>query len=168
MVAQTRKAVWCWLAVVFASLTGTAVAADKEQGEQQITFLRPPPETPPTYCGVCSLYRALQAMEKEVPFESLLRPEYISTTQGSSVNDLIRAAEDQGLLTKFLGRMNCWMLKETESPVILHVKSALGPTPFNHWILFAGTEGGDAVIYDGTNAPALVPFDELAVQRGFR
>lgn len=48
------------------------------------------------YCGLYCLHGALQAVGKGVPFESLLRPRYLSEREGSSVKELRQAATDAG------------------------------------------------------------------------
>jgi rhodanese-related sulfurtransferase len=118
---------------------------------------------PATYCGVYSLYRAGRALDRDIPFRDWLKPEYISSRQGSSLSDLIRAATDRGLYAEPMGRMSCAMLQHVHCPVILHVKNDLTTAKeYNHWILFMGTEDGKARIYDGVSPVEMVEFADLA------
>jgi rhodanese-related sulfurtransferase len=118
-------------------------------------------QQPRAYCGVCCLYRTLQALNKNVPFEELLRPEYVSSNQGSTADDLERAAVHYDLCVMRVKRMTCRMLEELNAPAIIHVKSSLGPKPYDHWVLYLGTEYGKARIYDGTRDCNLVDFGEI-------
>jgi len=117
-----------------------------------------------SYCGVQSLYRALRALGKEVSFADLVKPEYISSREGSTVADLKKAATDLGGFVEPMSRMTCAMLQQVRSPVILHVKVDLGSKDYPHWVLFMGTEGGKAKIYDGDLPAAKMDFDELAAR----
>lgn len=101
------------------------------------------------YCGLYSLHTAMRSLGNEVPFAELLRPEYISSHFGSSMQDLIQAAKDHGMYAEPMGRMTNAMLREADCPVILHVKPELSATKYNHWVLFMGTEGDRARIHDG-------------------
>jgi rhodanese-related sulfurtransferase len=115
----------------------------------------------PSYCGICSFYRALQALNRNVPFEQLLRSDYVGSRRGSSLSELQQAARDHGLWATPIHGMTCAMLAQVPCPAILHVKSAPGPNPVYHWILFLGTERGKARIYDAAHDCELRGFDEL-------
>jgi len=119
---------------------------------------------PASYCGVHSLYRAARALGVELRFRDLLKPEYISDRAGSSIQDLIRAANELDLHARPLQRMTCPMLDETDVPVILHIKSSVGSRVYDHWVLYMGTENGQARIYDGSAPLALMDFRELAAR----
>jgi rhodanese-related sulfurtransferase len=118
----------------------------------------------PSYCGVQSLYRALRALGKDVRFADLLRAEYVSSKKGSSVADLKQAGKDFGVLVEPMRQMTCGTLQRLDCPVILHVKFDLGSNAYDHWILFMGTEGGKAKIYDRDLPATEMGFDELAAR----
>jgi hypothetical protein len=44
----------------------------------------------PSYCGVYSLHRAARALGRDIPFRDWLKPEYIGSRKGSSLDDLHR------------------------------------------------------------------------------
>src|SRR5260370_28036335 len=77
---------------------------------------KPPPAVRPrgmeSYCGVQSLYRALRALGKEVSFADLVKPEYISSREGSTVADLKKAATDLGGFLEPMSRMTSAMLQQ--------------------------------------------------------
>jgi rhodanese-related sulfurtransferase len=128
---------------------------------QRRSFQKVTTDSPHSYCGVCSLFRSLQALGKSVPFKSLLREDYISSSRGSTLKELQQAAADCGVVTKTLEAMTVRMLREVDHPAILHVRKAFGRAPYNHWVLYGGTEEGKARIYDGTRDCSLTDFDEL-------
>lgn len=135
-----------------------------EEGPSAAEEKRSGSPTPGSYCGVHCLYRAARALGVEVRFRDLLKPEYISARTGSSMQDLIRAANDLDLHARPLQRMTCAMLRESDLPVILHVKSNVGSRYYSHWVLYMGTENSQARIYDGTAPLALIDFRELAAR----
>lgn len=101
------------------------------------------------YCGLYSLHTAMRSLGRPLSFANLLKPEYVSSHLGSSMEDLIRAARDNGVNAEPMGRMTNAMLRQATCPVILHVKPQLSATKYNHWVLFMGAEGNRAKIYDG-------------------
>lgn len=58
-----------------------------------------PGQTAPSgqYCGLYALYTVLRIEGRPVNFRDLLRPEYIGSVDGSSSDELRRAATDFGL-----------------------------------------------------------------------
>jgi rhodanese-related sulfurtransferase len=116
------------------------------------------------YCGVQSLHRAMRALGKDVPFDSLVTADYISSTNGSTIADLIQAAEDQGIQLLPMTRMTSFLLRELHQPAILHVKAKLGSTEYKHWVLFMGSKDGTAWIYDGDQPGAEMSEEELAAR----
>lgn len=102
----------------------------------------------PPYCGLYSLHTAMRALGKDIPFISLLKPEYVGSPLGSSVAELRLAATQHGLSAMPLAQMTCGMLRQATNPIILHVKQA-GSTRYDHWVLFMGHDSKGARIYDG-------------------
>jgi len=120
------------------------------------------PGGPYSYCGLQSLYLAMRALDKDIQFRDLLRPQYIGSKQGSSLTELIQAARDHGMNAEAVVRMTCSLLQQADCPVILHVKSHPAATNFDHWVLFMGVEDGRAKIYDGAGPCELVPFADVS------
>jgi rhodanese-related sulfurtransferase len=56
------------------------------------------------------------------------------------------------------------MLRQLQIPVILHVKFDLDSKDYNHWVLFMGSEGGKARIYDRDLCVTEISFNELAAR----
>jgi rhodanese-related sulfurtransferase len=116
------------------------------------------------YCGVQCLYRAMRALGKDVTFDRLVQPEYISSKQGSSIADLQLAAEENGVHLLPLTRMSCLMLREIHCPVILHVKPTPEASAYKHWVLFMGDKDGIAWIYDGDQPAKEISEEDLAAR----
>ncbi len=156
----------------FASLIAFALlSASLEGGHAGESTAQPSPTTVklparerPAYCGVQGLYRAMHALGRHVSFVDLVKPEYISSRSGSSLEDLARAARDFGVHAEARAGMTCAMLSHLDCPILLHVKSALGREQYLHWVLFMGVEDGQARIYDGSKDAELTDFEELAAR----
>jgi rhodanese-related sulfurtransferase len=101
------------------------------------------------YCGIRSIHTALALLDRSIPFKELIKPEYVSTRQGSAMADLMQAAADLRLHAYPTRRMNCEALAQITTPVILHVKNWPGATTYNHWVTYAGMSDGRFRLYDG-------------------
>lgn len=116
----------------------------------------------PTYCGVYAVCRAARALGKKCHFEQLLDARYISSRAGSTLEDLTRAARKLGLESRPLAGMNAAALRQITCPAVLHVKYYGGSPAYDHWTLFMGVEGEEAVVYDGPHeTPKRVPLARL-------
>lgn len=113
------------------------------------------------YCGVYSLYAALRLHGKEVAFADLLTPKYISSYKGSTLGELRQAAMDFGAHAEAVDGLTAASLRASSDPIILHVRRPGFGTPYAHWVLFLGVEGGKARIVDPPHAVQLLPFAEL-------
>jgi len=155
-----RVCIFLALGVILLSLAPTLARADPNgsisSGSNEAMKLEEP-----AYCGVCALHRALVALGKQVPFDDLLKPEYIGSKKGSSDYELARAVMDCGLRCEGVRRMTCGMLQRLQSPTILRVRAKFESPDYNQWVLFMGTEDGKARIYEGSHAVQLVDFADL-------
>lgn len=97
------------------------------------------------YCGVYAVYGAAHALgNTEVDFAKFLDAKYVSSNAGSTDSDLICAANSVGLgATAFTSRSIATLVC-AKPPLVLHV-SADGRL-FEHWVLFLGTNNGQAVV----------------------
>jgi rhodanese-related sulfurtransferase len=147
------------LALIWVCPTALAVVPRQESAVPTVSY------NPETYCGIYSLYLAARSLGLELKFNDLLKPQYISSRQGSSLGDLILAAKEQHLYSEPMGRMSCNVLRYAHCPVILHIKNDLATDKeYNHWVLFAGTEEGKARIHDGARPMELMDFTDLAAR----
>lgn len=119
------------------------------------------------FCGLYCLYAAGQLAESEFAFKSLLRPEYIGAVEGSSIAELERAAQDQGLYSAPFDHASVSDLERTSDPIVLYVKSKpTDPSP-NHFVLFLAAKTDGAMIFEPPSEGVLpvvreVPYYELA------
>jgi rhodanese-related sulfurtransferase len=127
---------------------------------QSVAFTQSDPAAGP-YCGVYCFYAAIKAQGREVKLENLIDERYISSPIGSSLRDLKAAADDYEMFALPMRGMTSNMLRDSEHPVILHVRTARRGSPFVHWILYLGTEDGRARIIDPPNAPETMSFAEV-------
>jgi rhodanese-related sulfurtransferase len=111
---------------------------------------------------VQSVYLALTAFEKNVAFKDLLRGEYLGSRTGSTIGELARAVQDNGLYAQPVSQMSCSMLSRVTWPVILHTRHDIGSPDYNHWVLYMGSSGGYAKIYDGSHTPVWIEWHQLA------
>jgi hypothetical protein len=119
----------------------------------------PKPSGP--YCGLYCVYGALQILGKEVPFESLLRPKYMKSREGSSIEELKTAFIDAGIDAVAMEGLSGASLHAVTRPMILHVASDGQLREYDHWVLFCGIERGLARILDAPNAMEQVPIADL-------
>jgi len=114
------------------------------------------------YCGIYCVYAALDVCGRDVPFESLLEPEYVSGYRGSTNGDLCRALDDHGLYGSVVGGIGVAGLKLASTPIILHVRSSQGMQAYDHWVLYLGeTENGRARVADPSAGERILTYAEL-------
>lgn len=116
---------------------------------------------PASYCGIRCVARAAQGFGISITFADLVRPEYLSDRSGSTADDLVRALADKGLQASVRQELTCFVLQCLDGPAILHVKKRPGAPTFDHWVLFAGTDGGKAKVFDGDGPAQYVEFGAL-------
>ena len=114
------------------------------------------------YCGIYCLYSAMKLFEIDVDPNELLKPEYIGSPYGSSLAELKKAAEDNGLYAVPVAKLASRELRQSPYPIILHTKSAADKKGYDHYELFLETKNGRARLYDPPEPVRWVPFYELA------
>ena len=119
-------------------------------------------DTEDKYCGLYCLYAFLSADRRDVDFTSLVKPQYVSSLAGSSLADLERAAKDHGVHAVPVTGMTTSNLAMSNSPMIIHVKATPTRRYHDHFVLYLGVRGGEALIYDPPHAPMTVPFAFLS------
>jgi rhodanese-related sulfurtransferase len=99
---------------------------------------------------------------KVIEPNELIKPEYIGSPSGSSLAELKKAAEKNGLYASAVAKLSTKDLKNLTYPFILHVKTSLTNKKYTHYELFLGTKQGKALIYDPPIPIELVEFWSLA------
>jgi rhodanese-related sulfurtransferase len=117
-----------------------------------------------SHCGLYCVYSLLRLAGQKTDFVDLVKPEYIGSYEGSSLPDLIRATQDNGLFSVPASRLTPGFLGHSPCPVVLHVRGDFDSPKYDHYELFLGTEEGKAKILNPPLAPRLVSFGELAAQ----
>lgn len=117
---------------------------------------------PGPHCGMYCVYAAAKYLGKDIRFVDLVTPEYISSARGSSLANLRKAAEDNGLYAVPLGKLSSRVLRNCPYPVILHVKPDRQPRDYTHYELLLTARGGQAMLLDPPEPVRQVPLHRLA------
>ena len=113
------------------------------------------------YCGLYSLYGALNVLGKPIQFDAILEPQYIGSRMGSSLEDLKLAAEDMGAHAVAMSGLGAESLMSADCPMILHVSAGEELRRYQHWVLYLGMRDGKLRIVDAPKAERLVPLSNL-------
>ena len=113
------------------------------------------------YCGMYCAYIILKNYDVPVDFEKFLDPKYISSWDGSTLEQLKLLLEDHGMHTQALESLSISSLRACRYPAILHVRVPTPGAPYAHWILFLGVEGDHAWIIDPPREKQRLPLAEL-------
>jgi rhodanese-related sulfurtransferase len=116
---------------------------------------------PGAQCGLYSLYAAAQALKKDVPLERLLNRQYMDSQHGSTANNLMVAATDFGLRSKFFIGLDIDTLRLADCPMLLLCDLSRNAEQTMHWVTYLGEESGLARIYDPPREVELIPFAQL-------
>ena len=113
------------------------------------------------HCGLYCLYLMMRTQGCHPDFGDLIRPEYLDTSNGSTLTALKLAAEDAGLHAEILRKASTRVLRAYASPIILHVRGNELSRDYDHYVLFLAAQGQQAQVYDPPGPVKLVSFDEL-------
>lgn len=114
------------------------------------------------YCGLYCLYVTIKLAGREVDFRELAKHDYVGSNLGSSLDELKKAARDNGLCAAPVEKLNSRMLRRCQYPLILHVRSSVASPTYDHYELFLGERTGQARLFDAPGSLRSVPFRELA------
>ncbi|MHC4397411.1 MAG: rhodanese-like domain-containing protein [Planctomycetota bacterium] len=156
-----RRCFLLFVCILVSLAAGKSLAADKnKQNEAENASVSPRPSHP--HCGLYCIYTAMKLAGKEIDFRELVKPEYLGSRKGSSLGELKKAAEDNGLYAESVTRLNSRILAKSVYPIILHVKSGPDSKDYDHFELFLGAGEGKAKIFNPPEPVKAVPFYELA------
>ena len=139
-------------------------AAHMQQPDPKANSAKIKRRTP--YCGLYCLYFMMKMSGKDVDFRELLKPEYVSSSKGSTILELKKAAEDNGLYTKPVGRITIKDLCRSPYPVILHIKSNAGDEEYDHFELFLDSKTNKARMLNPPDSVKLIGLSDLAPRWG--
>jgi rhodanese-related sulfurtransferase/predicted double-glycine peptidase len=150
-----------WICTIVTLTGGRLFAADEiKQDDTNATPAIRKSSAP--YCGLYCIYTVLKLAGQEIDFRELAKSEYLGSSKGSSLAELKKAAEDCGLYAVSVSRLADRDLRQSDYPVILHVKSEIGSGQYDHYKLFLGTKDDQAQLFDPPNTIRTVPFSEMA------
>ena len=115
----------------------------------------------PAYCGIYSVYGALNALGVKCEFADFVSSKYVTSKFGSTIDDLKKAAEDHRAFALAESNLTASDLRDAPCPVVLHVADERRIGVYNHWVLYLGTEDGLARIINAPHELELMPFAEL-------
>ena len=113
------------------------------------------------YCGIYSIYGAANAVGGKNNFEMLLSPEFVSSQQGSTDQDLIRAAKQLGVNAYCYRWMSDESLRISLDPLVLHLSPRGRKGVYTHWALFLGIEDNEALMMDGPGGTVRIPLADV-------
>lgn len=114
------------------------------------------------HCGLYCIYALVSAWDGDIEFRDLLRPEYISHYEGSSLSELKQAATDNHRYAECVGGMTIRSLKSCNTPAILHVKSSMESKEYDHYVLFLGIKENMARVFTPPQWLAYMPLHKLS------
>ena len=114
------------------------------------------------FCGIYSLYTALRSQNVDLEFSQLLRPDYVSSASGSTLSDLLHAAQDHHAYGQIVENLNVADLRHLDCPAILHVKNEYDAPDYNHFLLCVPLSEGQLGLYDPPGAMTRSAGHELA------
>jgi rhodanese-related sulfurtransferase len=117
---------------------------------------------PGSYCGVYCVYTAARMLGCDVAFRDLLKRKYVPRPYGSSLDELARAANDHNMYAEPVGNLTSHVLRRSPYLMILHVKSGVDAEDYDHYLLYYGSCGSKANLFDAPSTARSVPFHELA------
>jgi len=120
------------------------------------------PGSDSVYCGIYAVYCAAKLLNHTQPsFAELVQPRFVGSALGSTLAELQGALATNNLFGHVISSATPDSLAVWNGPAILHVRSNPRVKNPDHYILFAGVKGDDAVLLDGPRPPAKVPIRDL-------
>lgn len=118
------------------------------------------------YCGLLCVYMAanhyrIKSQAPEMPLSDILRGEYLPGRYAPAFPGICEAAQKVGMQATSLKNVTRSFLEQASVCVILKVKPNLYEPDFSHYVLFTGSAGGFAKVYDPYHSYAELPWEIL-------
>jgi len=113
------------------------------------------------YCGIYSVYISCNLLDRSTEFDSLLKPQYVGSRDGSTLQELNTAIEDQGLAALAFNSLSLSDALSLGRPVILHVAGGDDPTDFDHYVVAVDNNDGAVAFVDGPSGLQYLSLSEL-------
>ena len=118
-------------------------------------------KSPKIFCGVSCLTAVFRLHGISVKLEDIATHEYVGSSKGSSLQQLITCAQDHGMHAIALKNITPQFMKDSPYLIILHVKRQVTSKEFSHYELYMGSQDGRALLFDPPNPPKLENFGIL-------
>ncbi len=106
---------------------------------------------PPGLCGIYSLFATAQALGTSPDLVDFVEPQYLTAAQGSTMADLILAAQANGLDARPVSGLSVHQVAKLSTPAILHVRPRGQQEVFSHWVAYLGVNPeGSLRIFDSS------------------
>ena len=112
-------------------------------------------------CAVYCALAGLNTLGLNTPAGMINTAQYVSSLQGSSMADLIRALTEHGAFPLALKGLTPSALIALETPCILHVRRDGTTESHSHWVLYLGIVEGKARLFNPPNGEEILPLEEL-------
>jgi rhodanese-related sulfurtransferase len=113
------------------------------------------------YCGIDSLFACLSALGIDIDPVDLISVDYVGSFEGSSEEELVRAAEHAGAKATCVSHMTCSELQQATTPMILHTRSSVTGKEYDHWVAFLGMDDNRVRISDAPHPLQLYSMAEV-------
>jgi rhodanese-related sulfurtransferase len=111
------------------------------------------------YCGIYALYGATKALGIQAEFSDLVNTRFVSSIRGSTVMDLLHAADELGVKATPYANLGYRSLLNSQDPLLLHISSEGQVAIYDHWLLFLGCRNGSCLIADESGIATSVELD---------
>ena len=98
-------------------------------------------------CGIYSVVACLEAVGVDVSVNELWSSSYVSSARGSTLQDLLRAIQDNGAHGESYCDLGIEDLRQCKQPSLLHMRSATG-SQYTHWVSCLGATGEVIRVFD--------------------
>lgn len=116
---------------------------------------------PEAYCGVNTLYAASLLLREEGEYSQLVAVKYIGASEGSSIAELVQAAEQLNLVATPVANLTPAVLRSSEYPIVLHVRHNSYAEREDHFVLAVSADDDAIVVFDPPSRIMRMPFHEI-------
>jgi rhodanese-related sulfurtransferase len=116
------------------------------------------------YCGIYAMHAVLKLAGTDILGTELLKPRYLDTKTGSSLKALQQLALDYDLNAACFRNLSLADLRHSNHLMILNVKSKISSSDYDHYYLFLGVEGDEALLFDPPSPMFRIPLSDLLAQ----
>lgn len=116
---------------------------------------------PEAYCGVNTLYAASLLLRGVGDYSQLVTAKYIGAPDGSSIAELVQAAEQLNLVATPVANLTPAVLRSSGYPIVLHVRHNSYAEGEDHFVLAISADDDAVVVFDPPSQIMRMPFHEI-------